>query len=366
MKEKKRIGIALSGGGIRATIFHLGVLQWMAENNMLGDVAKISTVSGASLAIGLVYSHNSLKWPTDAEYLNDVLPSIRTVVLEKNIQARALARALLLPCNWARKITVLSKTMCKNWGLYGNISDLEKIPEWCVNCTTFENGKRFFFTQKIMGDYKTGFVNNPSISISDVAAASAGFPILIGPYKLKAGKYTWRPSKYASSDWHPPSEKYIHLWDGGVYDNLGMEPVYKLEDGGHLGEGLDFVVISNAAGSIEYMRREIVLTGKSLKRLLDITMDQVFSLRSRNILNHFERTGKGVFLDIGNTAEYILAKSEKKELRGEDLIHQCMSSAEAEEVLRYPTTLWKPTKSDFDLILRHGYEVAMCTFTCYQ
>jgi NTE family protein len=61
---RRKIGIALSGGGIRATIFHLGVLKWMAENSMLEDIVRISSVSGASLCIGLIYSHNNLRWPT--------------------------------------------------------------------------------------------------------------------------------------------------------------------------------------------------------------------------------------------------------------------------------------------------------------
>jgi NTE family protein len=68
----KNIGLALSGGGIRAAVFHLGVIKWMAENKMLGNISKISSVSGASLAIGLIFSHNLFKWPTDSEFIDIV------------------------------------------------------------------------------------------------------------------------------------------------------------------------------------------------------------------------------------------------------------------------------------------------------
>ena len=44
------IGIALSGGGIRATIFHLGLFRWLAEHEMLEEIKSISSVSGASTA----------------------------------------------------------------------------------------------------------------------------------------------------------------------------------------------------------------------------------------------------------------------------------------------------------------------------
>ena len=30
-KKEIKIGLALSGGGMRATLFHLGILKWLAE-----------------------------------------------------------------------------------------------------------------------------------------------------------------------------------------------------------------------------------------------------------------------------------------------------------------------------------------------
>ena len=50
-----KIGIALSGGGVRATVFHLGVLARLAEDSLLESISFISSVSGGSLAAGLVY-----------------------------------------------------------------------------------------------------------------------------------------------------------------------------------------------------------------------------------------------------------------------------------------------------------------------
>jgi predicted acylesterase/phospholipase RssA len=44
-----RLGLALSGGGFRATLFHLGVLRRLAELDLLRDVSVISSVSGGSI-----------------------------------------------------------------------------------------------------------------------------------------------------------------------------------------------------------------------------------------------------------------------------------------------------------------------------
>ena len=46
-----QIGLALSGGGVRATVFHLGVLARIAEDDLLESVSIISSFSGGSLGI---------------------------------------------------------------------------------------------------------------------------------------------------------------------------------------------------------------------------------------------------------------------------------------------------------------------------
>ena len=49
-----RKGLALSGGGIRATIFHLGALARLAQQSLIENITFLSTVSGGSLAVALV------------------------------------------------------------------------------------------------------------------------------------------------------------------------------------------------------------------------------------------------------------------------------------------------------------------------
>src|SRR5919198_2487927 len=44
-----KVGLALSGGGFRASLFHLGVLSRLAEMDVLRSVEVLSTVSGGSI-----------------------------------------------------------------------------------------------------------------------------------------------------------------------------------------------------------------------------------------------------------------------------------------------------------------------------
>jgi len=49
MKNERKIGLSLSGGGYRATIYHLGTLRKLKEMELLDKVDVISTISGGSI-----------------------------------------------------------------------------------------------------------------------------------------------------------------------------------------------------------------------------------------------------------------------------------------------------------------------------
>jgi hypothetical protein len=59
-----------------------------------------------------------------------------------------------------------------------------------------------------------------------------------------------------------------HLWDGGVYDNLGVEALYKPNGG--LRDGVDFLVVSDASKPINLASRswKDFLRGRRFLRLV--------------------------------------------------------------------------------------------------
>ena len=44
-----KIGLALSGGGWRATLYHLGVVRFLRDSDLLAQVSHITSVSGGSV-----------------------------------------------------------------------------------------------------------------------------------------------------------------------------------------------------------------------------------------------------------------------------------------------------------------------------
>jgi predicted acylesterase/phospholipase RssA len=53
-----RIGLALSGGGFRATLYHLGALRFLRDAGILPRVSHITSVSGGSI----MAAHLVLNW----------------------------------------------------------------------------------------------------------------------------------------------------------------------------------------------------------------------------------------------------------------------------------------------------------------
>jgi NTE family protein len=353
-QDDLKIGIALSGGGIRATIFHLGVFKYLAEKGLMSRVAHVSSVSGASLCVALIFAKNGNVWPSDQDYLEKVLPKIETAILNNNIQRAALFRLLFLPWYWGNHVSLIARMIREKWQVKGSLQNLADSPVWDINCTTVETGNRFRLRKDSMGDYELGYVKNPDLPIADVAAASAGFPILIGPYALDTRKFQWDKK---------PRENTYHLWDGGVYDNMGLEALYKSGKG--LTSGVNYLIISNASGPIEYMERKSNLSAKNLKRLLDIAMDQVNALRGRDVFSNVLKQNDGLYVNIGNSAQKIVNDGKIDPGVGKELIASCMTAEEALKVRNYSTTLDSPSQENYNLILRHGYENTKCCYTCF-
>src|SRR5690349_9268803 len=54
----KRLGLALSGGGFRASLYHLGLLRFLRDAGILAHVTHITAVSGGSI----MAAHLALNW----------------------------------------------------------------------------------------------------------------------------------------------------------------------------------------------------------------------------------------------------------------------------------------------------------------
>jgi len=341
-------------------VFHLGVLARLAVDKSMENITFISTVSGGSLATGLIYTLSNNQWPTSRFYLENCLPKAKLLITSQRFQSHWVSRNIFsIGVSLGNRGKHLAGSLKSKWGIRANLDDIPLQPRWVINATTFETGKNWrFIPQKRMGDYRSGYVKKPEIHLATALSASSGVPLLVGPTTIKTSQYRWFAYDETTGKEVPfqPSFRKYHLWDGGVYENLGLEALFKPRSQEFRDE-YNFLIVSDASALLEMQTYRLFST-----RLIDIATDQTRGLRSRMVVSYFMREeGKGVYLRIGNSGEKILQDVGYPSDQAKQNLANSLSAAEAKNLAKFPTTLRKLTLEEFYQILQHGWEVANFT-----
>ncbi len=229
--ERKGTALALSGGGFRAALFHLGALRRLNELGVLSRVDTISSVSGGSILAAFLMERLGT-WPEPgaiaAQWDGRVAIPFKHLAAT-NIRTWPVAKRLL-PWNWLRPTTAvkaLAATYRKR--VAGRLlTELPERPRFIFCATDLPFAVNWVFERTRVGDYQAGYASPPKEwQVASAVAASSCFPPVFSP--LPVGL---RPDQLLGGKAPPGRERdeivrSIRLSDGGVYDNLGLEPVWK-------------------------------------------------------------------------------------------------------------------------------------------
>ncbi len=220
--EQKRVGLALSGGGFRAAAFHLGVFRKLHQLGLLWKLDLLTCVSGGSIAGAFLASH----WGED-----DALDKLENYLRTSSIAVSSVIGGVLDPFH--SRLDKLAATYERD--LYGQrtLGSLKNGPRLYLNATNLATGNMFFFVtggngEAEMGEWELGTVSAPGFPLNRAVAASSAFPPVFPPLKVERSEY---PA--AGVD-------YVTLSDGGVYDNLGVNPLFRKRN------ALDYLLVSDA------------------------------------------------------------------------------------------------------------------------
>lgn len=366
------IRLALSGGGIRAAAFHAGVLRRLAHEDLLERVTHVSTVSGGSLLVSAAMSLNDLSWPGSAVYRDRIFPSLRSLLTTVDLfTAKAIGFGGLFRFNrrlLTHRASVLADLLARRWGITARVGDLPESPVWLINTTSLHSGKCWRFSARAMGDWKFGRHYAPDIRLADAAAASAAVPYVIGALWIDLPEEGWFQTDPATRDplnRTTPAAKRIGLWDGGAYENLGLEGVYKPAQ---LPYPEAFVMCSDASGKLpDYGAASplAILKGRLAgPRLFDIASDQIRGLRSRMFINDIKAGMPGALFKMGRSVRDV--DIEVKRTRAEREYDGFLSDADVLAALGHPTDLRAMSPAVFERIARHGFEVADMVLTTHS
>ncbi|MGA2529811.1 MAG: patatin-like phospholipase family protein [Acidimicrobiales bacterium] len=251
--SKQRIGLALSGGGFRATCFGLGCLRALHDQDLLEQVTVISGVSGGSVLTAL-YAYG----PADFDEFN----SLVVEQLRKGLQLEVVARALrpdtaarnLAHSTHAAIIRRAGEPVLRGANRTDALRDTlaarafgERLMDQVthsglatvITATDLRtsNAMRFGSLRSSCSAY--GTVLEP-VLVAEAVAASGAFPLLL-PAVERAYAFQAQPTA-------KPERHGVLLTDGGIYDNLGLsvlEPGRSASHTAHIYE-LDYIIACDA------------------------------------------------------------------------------------------------------------------------
>lgn len=272
------IGLAMSGGGFRATLFHIGTLWRLNELAYLPKLNRISTVSGGSITAGvLALRWNELTFGSGvATNFNQKIVEPLRKFCERTIDAWAIGEGSFLP--WKTVSEAVQEEYEEHLFKNASLQKSPDSPRFVFNTTNFQTGNDFRFSKPYAGDYRLGLIPSPNLRLSLAVTASSAFPPFLSPVmiELPAGAFQNQPG----ADLHGKSEfsREIYLTDGGVYDNLGLETVWNR---------YDTILVSDAGAPLQPEGDiDVNWAGQSL-RALDITTNQARALRKRALIDDY-------------------------------------------------------------------------------
>ena len=295
---KNAIGLCLSGGGYRAMVFHLGTLWRLAETGYLTKIDRISSVSGGSITAGVLALHwNALKLDPVGE-LKKVVMLVRDLA-SHTIDVGSVLEGVFGPGTVSQKIQQAYDDRLFHGATLQDLPD--DPPRFVINATNVQSTVLWRFSKPFMADWRVGQVLNPRIPLSVAVAASSAFPPVLSPTELDLTKYgcVFEPNSGGDLQKEPYISKAI-LSDGGVYDNMGLETVWKQ---------YGTVFVSDAGGHVEAEEDPHRDWARHSFRILDIIDNQVRSLRKRQVIDAFKGgQRKGAYWGIRtNIADYKVA-----------------------------------------------------------
>lgn len=287
MPEEEKITLAVSGGGYRATLYALGAIWRLNEFGMLPRLKTITSVSGGSITTAwLAYQWDELEFDDSvATNFEEIIAEPIEKLCKKGIDVKAGFSGLF---SFRDSIgDKLAKAYDRHLFNGAKIASLSNdAPEFVFYGTNYQTGSGLQITKDFIHDYKIGDYPNPNIKLAKVVAISSAFPPVLSPVHVETEPQKWVKGKYAKHFDKVALKKKLVLTDGGLYDNMGLEKVWK-------GKGeYTHVLVCDAGAPFKVTPEVKTNWAGQLMRMTDVMTDQQRALRKRALISNFKDIDK--------------------------------------------------------------------------
>ena len=302
--QEKKTGLALSGGGFRAMLFHLGSLWRLNEMAILPELSAVSSVSGGALLAGVL----AVRW-SRLRFRNDVAENFEEEIVAPTLSVSG--RTIDVPgilCGIFTGTRTLEGFYERHLVGKATLRDLPDYPEFIFNAYHLESGRNWTFSKYRMHSWRIGDLERPATSMTKVLAASSAFPPAFPPVRLKLEPGDFQRSEFADHYHRNEFRETVTLGDGGVYDNLGVHAIRDLSD----------ILVSDGGSPLQVstMPRWKFWTNR-ITRAIDTAVEQTRALRRSYLMNQLTNGEKNGTLWTVRTAPDRYTAEKRFEVEGD-------------------------------------------------
>ena len=274
--KSDEIGLALSGGGFRATLFHLGAIWRLNEMGLLSEVTHVSSVSGGSILAGLM----ATRW-TNFKFRSGVVVNLNDEIVDpiwkfcgRNIDLGAAVFGIFAG-TWK-----LEQSYREHLVDASELQDLPDHPKFVFNATHIETGRNCTLSKDGLHTWRLGDIKVPHLTLAKVIAASSACPPYFPAVTLNLDASAFMKTEEYTDLFHRDDlKRKISLTDGGAYDNLGVQAI----------QNFPIMLISDGSAPLrathgKWFARQF---NHRFMRPMEATQEQTRAIRRHNIVGDF-------------------------------------------------------------------------------
>lgn len=270
-KVEDIMGLCLSGGGYRAMLYHAGALIRLNEFGFLPRLREIASVSGGSITAGVLgTAWSRLRFDANgrATNLGELVIEPLTRFATVGVDVKSILLGLLPGFTAAGQV---AKAYDQHLFRGTTLQDLPDTPRFTFMTTNLQTGSGWRFAKDYAADHRVGRIDHPRLALSHVVSASSAFPPFLSPVRLDFERGSVKPMEGTDLHKAPFTEQAV-LTDGGVYDNLGLERIWRR---------CRTVLVSNAGASMPELGSPTSQWFGQVYRVLSIIQQQAENSRKR-------------------------------------------------------------------------------------
>jgi hypothetical protein len=323
--EQPKIGVAISGGGHRASLFGLGALLYLIDAEKGDQLGSVASVSGGSLTnaffgttVDLSTLNSEAMWNKARDFAGQIarrgtlwaapqtyayLAGIALIVVAAIIVsclcpwwAIVLAWVIALALGgWAsqQRSAVVASAFDTTLLHRARLASMNNKVSHVMCATDLQMGQNVFFSKAFVYSWRSGWGTPGNMRVAQAVQASAALPGAFSVVSLPLRRFGLPEARAVADDRNPPRN--FKLLDGGVYDNMGTEWILNIQE--RLSEGtppagsqtVDEAIVVNASAGDDVIDRrwvKVPFVGEifSLLAVKDVMYRQTTAVR-RRLLN---------------------------------------------------------------------------------